>query len=60
MSKPELKSVVMAILLAGAGPALLSTPLYADAIREKVSVSPEKTISPSEEAVISSAGVKVL
>jgi len=60
MSKPELKSVVTAILLAGAGPALLSTPLYADAIHEKVSVSPDKTISPSEEAVISSAGVKVL
>jgi ribosomal protein S20 len=60
MSKPKLKSVAVALLLAGTGAALLSTPLYAGGIQEKVSVTPEKTISPSEEAIISAAGVKVL
>ena len=60
MRKARLNLLWVAMVLAGAAPALLSTPLYASVIQEKVSVSPEKTISPSDEAVISSAGVKVL
>jgi uncharacterized protein YukE len=60
MSKPKLKSVVVAILVAGMGAAPMSAPLYAATIQEKVSVSPVKTITPQEEAVISAAGVKVL
>jgi hypothetical protein len=60
MKLARLNTVFVAIVLAGVTPALLSTPLYAGIIHEKVSVSPERTLSPSDEAVISSAGVKVL
>jgi hypothetical protein len=60
MPSPKLKSVVIAVLIASMGTALVSAPLYAATIQEKVSVTPVKTITPREEAVISSAGVKVL
>jgi YfdX protein len=61
MSKPKLKTVAVALLVAGMGPALLSAPLYAAAtVQEQVSVTPEKTLTPREEAIISSAGAKVL
>jgi hypothetical protein len=60
MSKPKLKSVVVAALIASIGTALVSAPVYAATIQEKVVTTPGKTITPQEEAVISSAGVKVL
>jgi hypothetical protein len=60
MSKPKLKSVVVAALVASIGTALVSAPVYAATIQEKVITTPGKTITPQEEAVISSAGVKVL
>jgi hypothetical protein len=60
MSKPKLKSVVVAALIASIGTALVSAPVYAATIQEKVITTPGKTITPQEEAVISSAGVKVL
>lgn len=59
MFKPKLKPITLAVMLAGIAPALLSAPVYAD-IQEKVSVVPGKSISPHEEAIISSAGTKVL
>ena len=60
MSKPKLKSVVVAALVASIGTALVSATVYAATIQEKVITTPGKTITPQEEAVISSAGVKVL
>jgi len=60
MFKVRIKPLTFAVMMAGVGPAMLSAPVSADAIQEQVSVKPEKTISPQEEAVISSAGAKVL
>lgn len=57
MSKPKLNSVVLLATL-GVMPAFV--PLYAGTIQEQVSITPGKTITPQEEAVISSSGVKVL
>ncbi|MGD8629837.1 MAG: YfdX family protein [Gammaproteobacteria bacterium] len=67
MFKARIKPLAFAIVLAGLGPMLLSAPVSAAAdqksaatIQEKVTVKPGKTINPQEEAVISSAGAKVL
>ncbi|MCG6867124.1 MAG: YfdX family protein [Thiogranum sp.] len=60
MSKPKLKSVVVAALIASIGTALVSAPVYAATIQEKVITTPGKTITPQEEALISSSGGKVL
>jgi len=60
MFKARIKPLTFAVMMAGLGPVMLSAPVSADAIQEQVSVNPEKTISPQEEAVISSAGAKVL
>ena len=60
MSNPKLKPLALALALAGLGPAMLSVPVSAAVIQEKVTVAPEKSINPREEAAISSAGVKVL
>ena len=60
MFKARIKPLTLAIVLGGLGPLMLSAPVSAAAIQEQVSVKPEKTISPQEEAVISSAGAKVL
>jgi hypothetical protein len=60
MFKTRIKPLTLAVALAGLGPVMLSAPVSADVIHEQVSVKPEKTISPQEESVISSAGAKVL
>jgi hypothetical protein len=67
MFKARIKPLTFAIVLAGLGPMLLSAPVCAAVdqksaatIQEKVTVKPGKTINPQEEAVISSAGAKVL
>lgn len=60
MFKSKLKPISFALLLAGISPALLSTPVSAAMLHEKVSVKAGHTISPQEEAIISSAGTKVL
>ena len=60
MSRIKLKSLVLAMAMAGTGLAMFTAPVYASAIQEKVTVSPVKSISPSEESIISSAGAKVL
>ena len=60
MSKPKLKSVVVAALIATIGTALVSAPVYAATIQEKVITTPGKTITPQEEVLISSSGGKVL
>lgn len=58
MSKPKLKPV--AVLLVSLGVMSASAPLYADPIQKQASVTAGKTITPREEAAISSSGVKVL
>jgi hypothetical protein len=60
MVKPKFKALALAIAMAGVGPAMLTAPVSAANIQEEVSTVPGKSISPQEEAVISSAGVKVL
>ena len=60
MVKPKFKALALAIAMAGVGPAMLAAPVSAANIQEEVSMAPGKSISPQEEAVISSAGVKVL
>jgi hypothetical protein len=67
MFKARIKPLTFAIVLAGLGPMMLSAPASAAVdqksaatIQEKVTVKPGKTINPQEEAVISSAGAKVL
>lgn len=60
MPLPRLKTLAVALALAGVAPALLSVPSYAGTVQEQVSVKPEKRLSPREEAIISQAGAKVL
>jgi hypothetical protein len=60
MFRAKIKPLTLAVTLAGLGPTMLSGPLYAAAIQEKVTAAPGKTITPREEATLSSAGVKVL
>jgi hypothetical protein len=60
MFKPKFKPITLAIVLAGLGPVMLSAPVSAATIQEEVSLAPVRPISPREEAIISSAGVKVL
>ncbi len=60
MFKARIKPLALTVTLCAAGPAMLARPVYAANLQEKVTVTPAKTISPQEEAVISSAGVKVL
>lgn len=64
MSKSRFKPVILALVLAGLGPVIHPSPVPAaarqTAIQEEVTVAPGKSISQREEAIISSAGVKVL
>ena len=66
MFNAKIKPLALAVVLAGFGPAMLSSPVFAAdqksaaTIQEKVTVKPGKTINPQEEAVISGAGAKVL
>lgn len=60
MFNARIKPLTLAVVLAGLGPVMLQTPVSAAAIQEQVVVRPEKSITPQEEAVISSAGAKVL
>jgi len=60
MHKTKLKPVVAALLVASMGSALISPPSYAGFVQEQVSETPVKSITPQEEAIISSAGAKVL
>jgi len=60
MYKNRLKPVVAAVLVASLGSAPIATPAYAGDVQEQVSVTPQKSITPQEEAIISSAGAKVL
>jgi hypothetical protein len=56
----KFKPIALAVALTGLGPAMLLAPVSAADIHEKVTVAPGKSINPREEAIISSAGVKVL
>lgn len=61
MAKFKLTPVALALSLATSGAVMAAAqPSASGGIQEEVNVVPAKTISPSEEAVISSAGVKVL
>lgn len=60
MAKLTMQPLALALALCVTAPALLSAPAAAAAIQEKVTTTPGKTISPREEAALSSAGVKVL
>jgi hypothetical protein len=57
---PKLKPLALAGALIGLGAAMLSVAVSAADIHEKVTVASGKVVNPREEAVISSAGVKVL
>jgi hypothetical protein len=57
---PKFKPLALAGALIGLGPAMLSVSVSAADIHEKVTVASGKVVNPQEEAVISSAGVKVL
>jgi hypothetical protein len=50
----------MAVALCAMGPGMLASPAFGGNLQEEVTVIPHKAITPQEEAVISSAGVKVL
>jgi hypothetical protein len=56
----QLKPLALAGALIGLGAAMLSVSVSAADIQEKVTVASGKVVNPREEAVISSAGVKVL
>ena len=60
MMKSKLKPVAILALLSSLGPVVYSLPASASGIQEKMELIPGKSISPREEAVISSAGAKVL
>lgn len=60
MVNAKIKPLALAVALCAIGPAVLATSASASAIQEEVTVTPGKTISPLEEAALSSAGVKVL
>ena len=60
MFAARINPLVLTVTLCAAGPAMLARPVSAESVQEKVTVTPVKTISLQDEAVISSAGVKVL
>jgi hypothetical protein len=62
MSKPRFKPLALAVALAlaGLGPTIVSSPLSAATVQENVTVTPSRSVSPREDAIISAAGVKVL
>lgn len=57
---PKLKPLALAGALIGLGAAMPSVSVSAADIHEKVTVASGKVVNPREEAIISSAGVKVL
>jgi len=60
MVNMRIKPIALAVTLCAMGPAILTTPVSAAAVQEELTITQAKTITPQEEAVISSAGVKVL
>jgi hypothetical protein len=60
MLEARIKPISLTLALCASGPAMLAPPVLAADIHEQVTVTPDKTVTPQEEAVISSAGVKVL
>lgn len=60
MFKTRLKPLALAVALAVLGPAILPPPVSAAMIKEEVTVTPNTSINPREEASISAAGVTVL
>ena len=60
MVNMRIKPLALAVTLCAMGPTLLAAPVSAAAVQEELTITQGKTITPREEAVISSAGVKVL
>jgi tetratricopeptide (TPR) repeat protein len=60
MMNMRIKPIVFAVTLCTIGPAILTAPVSAAAIQEELTFTQGKTITPREEEIISSAGVKVL
>jgi hypothetical protein len=60
MVNMRIKPLALALTLCTLGPAILAAPVSAAAVQEELTITQGKTINPREEAVISSAGVKVL
>lgn len=53
MFETRIEALVLTATLSAAGPAMLARPVSAESVEEKVTVTPVKTISPQEEAMIS-------
>jgi hypothetical protein len=60
MVNMRIKPIALAVTLCAMGPAILTAPVATAAVQEEMTITQGKTITPREEAVISSAGVKVL